>query len=338
MIWSPSTTSPCPSTASIRSPSPSNATPRSRLSVVTSSCSARRSVAPQPTLMFEPSGVTPIAWTSAPQRSKTPGAIPENAPFAQSTPMRRPERSDPKCARTWPAYSSRTRSRLSTEPPPVAGASSSASICSSCSSTSLPPSWKSFTPLYSGGLCDAEMTTPRPCARRATAGVGSTPPRTAVPPAEATPTATASSSSGPDARVSRPTSTCPPPAQSVAAFATRSTRSGVSSSPTTPLTPSVPKYRRTAADLPLRELRRLAQAGLLALDDAGVAREEALALERHAHLRIGLDERARDAVPDCTRLAGRATAGDAYAEVICRRGLGHLERRHHHLAMHGPWK
>src|SRR6187401_463835 len=177
------------------------------------------------------------------------------------------------------------------------------------------------------------MTTPRPCARRATAGVGSTPPRTAVPPADATPMATASSSSGPEARVSRPTSTCPPPAQSVAAFATRSTRSGVSSSPTTPLTPSVPKYRRTAAGLPLRELRRLArlvQAGLLALDDAGVAREEALPLERHTHLRIGLDQRAGDPVPDRTGLARRAAPGDAHSEVVRRRGLGHLERRHHH--------
>ena len=51
--------------------------------------------------MFEPSGVTPIACTSAPQRSKTAGAMSENAPFAQSTPIRRPERSVPKASTTW---------------------------------------------------------------------------------------------------------------------------------------------------------------------------------------------------------------------------------------------
>ena len=36
------------------------------------------------------------------------------------------------------------------------------------------------------------------------------------------------------------------------------------------------------------------QPGLLALDDASVAGEEALALERHAQFRIGLDERPGD--------------------------------------------
>ena len=55
-IWSPSSASPFASTASIRSPSPSKATPRSSSFLRTSSCSARRSVAPQPTLMFVPFG------------------------------------------------------------------------------------------------------------------------------------------------------------------------------------------------------------------------------------------------------------------------------------------
>ena len=89
-IWSPSSGSPFPSTASIRSPSPSNATPRSRRSSRTSCWSARRSVAPQPTLMFVPSGSIPIAVTSAPSSSKARGAIHEYAPFAQSTPMPQP--------------------------------------------------------------------------------------------------------------------------------------------------------------------------------------------------------------------------------------------------------
>ena len=130
---------------------------------------------------------------------------------------------------------------------PARRTSSRASISSSCSSTSLPPPRNNFTPLYSGGLCEADSTTPRSSARNATAGVGSTPPRTAVPPAEAMPRATACSSSGPEPRVSRPTRTRPPPAHSVAAFPIRSTRSAVRSAPTTPRTPSVPKYRRATA-------------------------------------------------------------------------------------------
>ena len=109
-------------------------------------------------------------------------------------------------------------------------------------SVSLWPSRsKNLTPLYSGGLCDAEMTTPRSSASSATAGVGSTPPSTATPPAETMPRASASSSSGPEPRVSRPTKTRPRPDHSVAAQPRRSTRSGVSVSPTMPRTPSVPK-------------------------------------------------------------------------------------------------
>src|SRR5205085_3835924 len=53
-----------------------------------------------------------------------------------------------------------------------------------------------------------------------------------------------------------------------------------------PVGPEVP-----TGQLALRELRRLArlvQAGLLALHDPRVARQEAGALERHAELRIGL--------------------------------------------------
>ena len=147
---------------------------------------------------------------------------------------------------------------------------------------------KNLTPLYSGGLCEAEMTTPRSSASRATAGVGRTPASTALPPAATTPRANAASSSGPEPRVSRPTKTRPRRDQSVAALPSRSTSSTVRSSPTTPRTPSVPKYRPQAAELALRELRRLArlvQAGLLALDLACVAREEALALQRDAQLR-----------------------------------------------------
>src|SRR5436189_721695 len=179
--------------------------------------------------------------------------------------------------------------------------SRSASISSSAASVSLRPSRsKNLIPLYSGGLCEAETTKPRSSRSSATAGVGSTPASTALPPASTTPRANASSSSGPDPRVSRPTKTRPPFDQSAAALPSRSTSSVVRSSPTTPRTPSVPKYKRTAT-LTLAELRRFAglvETGLLALDDAGVARQEAGALERLAQVRIGHDEREGDLVAD----------------------------------------
>src|SRR5438477_12866576 len=146
------------------------------------------------------------------------------------------------------------------------------------------------------------MTTPRSSASRATAGVGSTPPTMQSPPAETTPRANASSRSMPLARVSRPTNTFAAPVQSDAARPSRSTSSGVRNSPTTPRTPSVPKYLRAKVQaLPLAELRRLAglvEAGLLALDLACVARQEAGAPQWHAKLRVHLDERTGDAVPD----------------------------------------
>ena len=166
------------------------------------------------------------------------------------------------------------------------------------------------------------MTAPRSSASSATAGVGNTPASTAFPPADATPRPNASSSSGPDPRVSRPTKTRPRPDQSAEARPSRSTSSGVRSSPTIPRTPSVPKYLR-AKGLALGELRRFAglvEAGLLALDLARVAREEALALERDAQLGIGLDERAGDAVPDGAGLARRAASLDACAQVVAAFG------------------
>ena len=67
----------------------------------TVACSIARSVAPQPTLMFDPSGSLATAVTSAPSRSKMPGAMRENAPFAQSTAILSPPRSEPKCSSTW---------------------------------------------------------------------------------------------------------------------------------------------------------------------------------------------------------------------------------------------
>src|SRR4051794_16490865 len=90
------------------------------------------------------------------------------------------------------------------------------------------------------------------------------------------------------------------------------------------------------ATLTLRELRGLAslvQAGLLTLDDAGVAGEEAFALQHRAQLRVRLHERAGDAVADGARLAARAAAVHANANVIGALDAGHAERRQHLRAM-----
>src|SRR5215211_1665343 len=173
-------------------------------------------------------------------------------------------------------------------------------------------------PLYSGGLCEAEMTTPRSSASSATAGVGSTPASTAFPPAATMPRANASSSSGPEPRVSRPTKTRPRPDQSVAALPSCSMSSAVRSWPTTPRTPSVPKNRRNSrsALAELGRLARLVEAGLLALDLPGIAGQVALALQREAELGIGLDERARDTVADGSGLTGRPAAVNADTDVV----------------------
>src|SRR5262249_17163988 len=204
------------------------------------------------------------------------------------------------------------------------GASRSASICSSWASLSLRPrAVKSFTPLYSGGLCDAEMTTPASSASSATAGVGSTPASTAVPPAATTPPANPPSSPAPEPRAARPARHGAAQAlheldgQRLADDAADAVRAEVP-----------PQRRRRLALGELRRLAGLVQAGLLALDHAGVARQEALALEHDTQLRIGLDERAGDAVPDGARLPGRPAAVHAHTEVVASLEPGDLERRH----------
>src|SRR6476646_471987 len=226
----------------------------------------------------------------------------------------------------------------SISPSPGPSASSRLSISSSSRSVSFCPSRsKILIPLYSGGLCEAETTTPRSSARRATAGVGSTPASTALPPASTIPRANASSSSGPEARVSRPTKTRPPFDQSVAALPRRSMSSGVRSSPTTPRTPSVPKNCRViAATLALGELgsfTSLVKAGLLALDDAGVAAQESGSLERLAEIRIGVDQGTGDSVPDRSGLAARTATVDTDSDVEGALDPGDLERRQRQLAV-----
>src|SRR5215212_7030885 len=151
------------------------------------------------------------------------------------------------------------------------------------------------------------------------AGVGSTPASSASPPAAATPAATPASIISPDSRVSRITSTrgAAAPASAVAARASASDSSAVRTSPATPRTPSVPKSLRDNR-LALRELRALPgllQAGLLALLDARVAREEAAALELGAKVRVGVDQRARNAVPQGAGLSRDAAAVHAGHDV-----------------------
>src|SRR3954466_5837239 len=120
----------------------------------------------------------------------------------------------------------------------------------------------------------------------------------------------------------------------VAARARPSARSAVRSSPATPRTPSVPNslraMRKRLALGELRALARLLQAGLLALLRAGVAREEAAALELAAQVRVGLEQGARDAVAQRAGLGADAAAvhaGDDVHAVLVADGLERLADR-----------
>src|SRR3954471_19264440 len=189
-------------------------------------------------------------------------------------------------------------------------------------------------PLSRYGLCDALSTTARSKPWRSSSsgapGVGRTPPSSAWPPAAATPAASAASSISPDSRVSRTIRTWGACAGLVAAAArpSASARSAVRNSPATPRTPSVPNSLPTAplALGELRALARLLEAGLLALLDASVARQEAAALELGAQGRVGLDQRAGDAVAERSRLGGHAAAVDPGHDVHAALVAGGLER------------
>src|SRR4051812_11589591 len=119
----------------------------------------------------------------------------------------------------------------------------------------------------------------------------------------------------------------------VTARPSASASAAVSTSPATPRTPSVPKRRRAmdrrAARLALAELRALAgllEAGLLALLDARVARQEAAALELRAEVRVGVGERAGDPVAQRAGLAGHAAAVERRDDVHARLVADRLER------------
>src|SRR4051812_7029807 len=188
---------------------------------------------------------------------------------------------------------------------------------SEASSSLIPRESKNLIPLSANGLWEAETTAARSKLTRGAstdaAGVGRTPPSIASPPPAAIPAASASSSIGPDSRVSRTIRTCGRSAswRSAAARPSRTARSGVSNSPTGPRTPSVPKSWRwtglivgrgrrqapVAAVSALAELRLLAgllQPSLAALLDPGVPGQHAPALQLGAKSRVDLGQRTGD--------------------------------------------
>ena len=212
--------------------------------------------------------------TSAPRRRSAAGLVSEDAPCPVSSATVRPSKSMP-CSRMertacsmYISHASSTSTATPSSGPLGMAASASpaalaratrpsrppslmnASISSSTASGSLKPSAsKNLMPLYSGGLCEAEITAP-PAAlssrtRSATAGVGMTPGRSAVPPALVMPATIAASSMSPDRRVSLPTR-MDIPILSTAAWPSRKAISQVSSVFATPRTPSVPKSRAIA--------------------------------------------------------------------------------------------
>src|SRR6266699_1315322 len=211
----------------------------------TAADSAPSAVEPQPSLMFRPSGSSPMVMTSAPARRSTSGAIWYAAPCAQSATTRRPASGgcgwSGSVASRWSRYrscsslASLTRPNSLTAGPASVdwafvdwafvdwafvdwafvdwafGARSRASMSSSTASVSLtPPRPKNLIPLSLAGLWLAEMTTPNAASRApvryATPGVGRTPSLSTSTPELASPATTAASRNSPEARGSRPTS------------------------------------------------------------------------------------------------------------------------------------
>src|SRR5690554_5602061 len=221
-------------------------------------------------------------------------------------------------------------------------------MASSTASSSLwPPRAKNLMPLSGMGLWDAEITTPRSASREAvkyaTPGVGNTPTSSTSTPAEASPAATADDRNCPDTRVSRPMmargrcpENSPRSARTAAAATARSTASSAVMSPfARPRTPSVPKRRAMRARLTLRVLRSatgLLQTGLLTLNDACVASEEASLLESRAvGLVVDLIEGPSHTQTHCASLPGGAAAGHANVDIELALDVEQRERVVHFL-------
>src|SRR6478672_11275828 len=203
-------------------------------------------------------------------------------------------------------------------------------------------------PLSRNGLCEAETTAarsrPRRLTRIAAAGVGSTPPSSASPPPAAIPAASAASIIEPDSRVSRTIRTCGRRAGAEAAAARPSAvaSSAVRNVPTSPRTPSVPKSLRSvviafgSALAELRPLARLLEAGLAALLDPRVARQEAAALQLAAQLGVDIGQCPGDPVADGAGLAADSAAMDPDPNVDAAFVAGRRERLTDHRAVQRP--
>src|SRR5438128_8982927 len=86
--------------------------------------------------------------------------------------------------------------------------------------------------------------------------------------------------------------------------------------------------RRRYARLPLAELEAAAGLGaavLLALDDAAVAGQETLALDRDAQCRLIAGQCGRDAMTDSARLAGQPAALDGRFDVVLALAIRDVE-------------
>src|SRR3954468_9296659 len=223
------------------------------------------------------------------------------------------------------------------------------------SSSLTPPRDRNLIPLSGIGLWLADSITPRSAprdpVRKATPGVGTTPSSRTSTPADARPATTAASRNWPEMRVSRPTTAtgrCPSesrkaptsPRTCAAATERASVSSAVSESFARPRTPSVPKRRpmraaRALAGSALAVLGRLAgllQAGLLALDDAGVAGEQSGLLQRRpVGLHVDGVQGPGHAEAQGTGLAGDAAAVDAGDDVEAALELQGGERLVHDL-------
>ena len=168
MILSPSTISPFSSTAIKRSLSPSKARPIAAPTSFTFSCKCSGWVEPTPSLMFKPSGFSPMTVNWAPKSAKIWRALVEAAPFAVSKTTCMPSSWTPVDTRnSW--YLRKPSGYSMTVPKPWAlgrgsvssAASSKSSISSSRSSSNLKPSPpKNLMPLSKAGLWLAEIITP----------------------------------------------------------------------------------------------------------------------------------------------------------------------------------
>ena len=336
-IWSPSTTSPRSSTASMRSPSPSNATPKSSPLLVTSCCKARRSVAPQPTLMFSPSGASPIDGhlrAEVPERVRRDAGV--GAVGAVDADVQAVEVAAEAVGDVVAVAADRDLEVVDLAEVGVARrlAEQRLDLLLGLVRELLPVAVEQLDAVVlgrvvRGGDDGAEVEREqrdrrgrqharehRVPARRGDAG-GERPARARGP------TRGCPGRSGPPRRRARRRGPAEPlttgreiapdhAANSIRAEVCAFDERGRDVAPDDVLAPRRCRNQRRnlrcvgrLALGPLRGLAGLLQAGLLALDHAGVAGEEALALERHAQLGVGLDERAGDAVPRGAGLSAR---------------------------------